>query len=242
MNIILTGFMGTGKTSVGKRLAKRMGWRFVDVDHLIETSAKISIPEIFAQRGEAVFRRLERRWISRTIHDRHQVIATGGGAFVDPQSRARLRLSGPVICLTATPQAVLARVGRKIATRPLLAKSRDPLARIRTLLRQRAPAYAKADLAIDTSHLGVEEVVERLWRELAPYLCRSWQYVQEHAMELAHRYGGKYIVVVDDRIIASGPTQLEAYHNAPHRMTGKRDAGIYYIPLPEESLTALCTT
>ena len=239
MNIILTGFMGTGKTSVGKRLAKRMGWQFIDVDRLIEASAKRSIPELFAQRGEAVFRRLERRCISRIIHDRYQVIATGGGAFVDPHSRARLRLSGPVICLTATPQTVLARVGRKIATRPLLAKGHDPLARIRTLLRQRAPAYAKADLSIDTSHLAIEDVVERLWKELAPYLCRSWQYVQEHATELAHRYCGQYIVVVDDQIVATGPTQLEAYHNAPHRLTEKRDAGIYYIPLPEESLTAL---
>jgi shikimate kinase len=239
MNIILTGFMGTGKTSVGKRLARRMGWRFVDVDRLIEASAKMSIPGIFAQRGEAVFRRLERRWISRIIHGRHQVIATGGGAFVDPQSRARLRLSGPVVCLTATPQAVLARVGRRLASRPLLAEGRDPLARIRALLRLRAAAYAKADLTIDTTHLAVEEVVERLWKELAPYLCRSWQYVQEHTLELAHRYGGKYIVVVDDQVVATGQTQLEAYHNAPHRLTEKRDAGIFYIPLPEESLTAL---
>ena len=241
MNIILTGFMGTGKTAVGKRLARRMGWRFVDVDRLITASAKMSVPEIFAQRGEAVFRRLERRCISRIIHDRHQVIATGGGAFVDPHSRARLRLSGPVICLTATPKAILTRVGRRLANRPLLTKSHDPLARIRTLLRRREAAYAKADLMIDTSRLAVEAVVERVWKELGPYLCRSWQYVQGHAAALAQRYGGRYVVVIDDRIVASGPTQLAAYHNAPHRLTQKRDAGIYYIPLPEESLTAFCT-
>ena len=238
MNIILTGFMGTGKSTIGKRFAKRMGWRFVDVDEHIEASTKQSIAEIFAQRGEGVFRRLERRWINRMIHEQHQVIATGGGAFIDPVSRARLRLSGPVVCLTATPQVILTRIGRRLAGRPLLASARDPIVRVRTLLKQRAAAYAKADLTIDTSRRSVEEIVERLWQELAPYLCRSWQYVQEHAIELAHRYGGRYIVVVGERIGASGPTQFEAYHNAPARLTGKRDAGIYYIPLPEESLTA----
>ena len=241
MNIILTGFMGTGKSTIGKRFAKRMSWRFVDVDERIETSTKQTIPEIFAKRGEDVFRRLERRWINRIIHEHHQVIATGGGAFVDPVSRARLRLSGPVICLTATPQVILARVGRQLAHRPLLASARDPLARMRTLIKKRASAYAKADLTIDTSRLSVEEAVERLWKELAPYLCRSWQYVQDHAMELGHRYSGQYIVVVGERVIASGPTQLEAFHKAPARLTDKRDAGIYYIPLPEESLTAFST-
>ena len=239
MNITLTGFMGTGKTAVGKRLAKRLGWKFVDIDHLIETGAHMPIAKIFDERGERVFRRLERRHISRIVHGYHQVVATGGGAFVDPQSRAQLRASGPVICLTARPHSILARVGRKIETRPLLTKATSPLARIRALLTQRASAYAQADLTIDTSDLSVEEVVERLWRKLGPYLCRSWQYLQDHAQELAQHYGGKYIVVVDNRIMASGQTQLEAYRNASERLTQKRDAGIYYIPLPEESLTAL---
>ena len=239
MNIILTGFMGTGKTSVGKRLAKRLGWRFVDVDSLIEAAAEMPITRIFAEHGEAVFRRLERRAITRVIHGHHQVIATGGGAFVDSQSRAKLRVSGPVICLTARPRAILARVGRRVETRPLLASRTQPLSRIRALLTQRARAYAQADLTIDTSALSIDEVVERLWDKLSPCLCNSWQYLIDHTRELAHRYGGKYIVVVDDRIVASGKTQLEAYHNASPRLTEKRDAGIYYIPLPEESLTAL---
>ena len=251
MNIILTGFMGTGKTAVGKRLAKRLGWRFVDIDQLIEESTDRPIAKIFAERGEQVFRRLERRFITRVIHGHHQVIATGGGAFIDAQSRAKLRVSGPVICLTARPESILSRVGRRLETRPLLAGSARPLARIKTLLAQRASAYAHADVIIDTTHFNVEAVVERLWRQLGPYVCRSWHYLQDHAQELAQRYGGQYIVVVEDRIIASGKTQLEAYRSAclprlparrrqaPERLTEKREAGIYYIPLPEESLTAL---
>ena len=230
--------MGTGKTAVGKRLAKRLGWCFVDIDSLIEESARMPIAKIFAERGQTVFRRLERRHINRIIRGDHQVIATDGGAFIDPQNRARLRVSGPVICLTARPQAILNRVKRTIDSRPLLAGGASPLSRIRTLLGQRASAYAQADLTIDTTTLSIDDVVERLWEKLSPCLCRSWQHLLKHSQELAQRYGGKYIVVVEDRIVASGETQLEAYQHAPHRLTDKQDAGIYYIPLPEESLTA----
>ncbi|MBI3996574.1 MAG: shikimate kinase [Candidatus Omnitrophica bacterium] len=240
MNVILIGFMGTGKTTVGKRLAKRLGWEFVDVDQLIEARAKIPIARIFAERGEPVFRRMERRCIGRVIHGHHQVIATGGGAVVDPQNRARLRASGLVVCLTARPAVILSRVGRKPAMRPMLEKSHaNPLSRIRSLMQERAAAYAKADLTIDTSGLSVDETVERIWEHVSPYLCKSWQYLLDHAGALAHRYGGKYIVVVDDRIVACGDTQLDAYQKASHRLDDKREAGIYYIPLAEESLTAL---
>lgn len=255
MNITLTGFMGTGKTAVGKRLAKRLDWRFVDIDALIEAGACMPIAKIFAERGEQVFRRLERRHISRIIRGDRQVIATGGGAFIDAQNRARLRVSGPVICLTARPQTILNRVKGKIALRPLLAGSANPLVRVRTLLHERQRAYAQADLTVDTTALSVEDVVDRLWEKLSPCLCKSWQYLLAHSKELAQRYGGKYIVVVENRIIASGETQLKAYHNAclprptgkvddarrrqaPTHLTNKQDAGIYYIPLPEESLTA----
>ena len=266
--------MGTGKTAVGKRLAKRLDWRFVDIDELIEASAKMPIARIFAERGEAVFRRLERRFISHAIHGSQQVVATGGGAVMDPQNRARLRASGPLICLTARPQVILERVGRKLAMRPLLAGlpaaprkglgraaclssrgpayrpsgagrrdrqaqagSSDPLARIRTLLNRRAGAYAQADLTIDTSNLSVDEVVNRIWEKISPCLCKSWQYLLEHGGELSQRYGGKYIVVVENRIVGCGQTQLEAYQHA--RLVKSQDAGIYYIPLAEESLTAL---
>ena len=233
MNIVLTGFMGTGKTTAGKRLAKRLGWRFVDVDQLIESSTKMPVAKLFAQRGEPVFRRLERRVIHRLARGQQQVIATGGGAFVDPQNRARLPMTGPVVCLTARPQAILNRVGRKLGARPLLAGAANPLSRIKTLLHQRANAYAQADLTIDTTSLSLDEVVERLWENLSPCLCKSWQYLQTHSQELGQRYGGKYVVVVDNRIVSSGKTQLEAYQNAERRLTERRDAGIYFIPLAE---------
>ena len=272
MNIILIGFMGVGKTSVGKRLAKRLGWQFVDVDQLIERSAKMSVSKLFVERGEPVFRRLERRAIGRVIHGRRQVIATGGGAFVDPQSRSKLRVSGPVICLTARPRTILNRLGRKRETRPLLHGSANPLATTKRLLAQRLGAYAQADLTVETDDLPVEGVVEHIWQQLSPYLCcKSWQYLLDHTEELSAQYGGKYVVVMNDRIVASGHTQLEAYQNAhlpkprdgrelhrervaappavdrrsssakssPSRIASTQEAGIYYIPLPEESLTAL---
>ena len=120
MNITFTGFMGTGKTAVGQRLAKRLGWKFVDVDRLIEQHAGLSIPRIFAERGEVVFRRMERRCISQVVRGQHQVLGTGGGAVMDPHSRAQLRACGPVVCLTARPQVILSRIGRKVSLRPML--------------------------------------------------------------------------------------------------------------------------
>jgi len=238
MNITLIGFMGTGKTTVGKRLAKRLGWRFVDIDEEIEASARKPVPRIFAEHGEPVFRRLEERIIRRATRTDHQVIATGGGAFVDPKNRARLRASGPVCCLTARPKTILARLGRRVKSRPLLAGA-DPLERIKTLLARRAKAYAQADVTIDTSDLAAEQVVERLWARISPGLCESWEYLLERSGDLAKRYAGKYVVMVDERIVASGDSQLEAFQNASQRLDQKREAGIYYIPLPEESLTAL---
>lgn len=255
MNIILIGFMGTGKSAVGKRLAKRLGWPFVDVDHLIEDSIGMSIPRIFSEKGEAIFRRIENRCISRVVRQRQQVIATGGGAFIDPENRARLKENGLVVCLTAQPQDILSRVGRKVDSRPLLQGTPNPLSRIKALLHERSHAYAQADLTVDTTGLSVEQTEERLWEQLSPYICQSWQYLLDHAGELAQHYGGKYVVVVQNRVVASGLTQLEAYRNARlsavsriregsqkpllRRVSVQPDAGIYYIPLPKEPLPVL---
>lgn len=156
-NIILTGFMGTGKTQVGSRLAKRLGWRFVDTDLLIEQELDTSIRQLFAEKGEAYFREQERRVIARVCQDQRCVIATGGGAIVDPVNAQRLQNSGLLICLTATPEVILARV-RGNTDRPLL-QADDPLATIRSLLARRSDAYARAQLTIDTSQQSVEQVV-----------------------------------------------------------------------------------
>ena len=156
-NIILTGFMGTGKTQVGRRLAKRLEWRFVDTDLLIEQELDTSIRQLFAEKGEAYFRKQERRVIARVCQAQRCVIATGGGAIVDPVNAQQLQNSGLLICLTATPEVILARV-RGNTDRPLL-QADDPLATIRSLLARRSDAYARAQLTIDTSQQSVEQVV-----------------------------------------------------------------------------------
>ena len=237
MNITLVGFMGTGKTTVGKRIAKRLGWKFIDVDQLIEASAKKPIAQIFAEHGEAVFRRFEERYIKHVTRANHQVIATGGGAYVDEANRSRLRASGPVICLTARPKIILERVGKQASGRPLLQGS-DPLARIKELLAKRSKAYAQADAVIDTSDLSIDTVVERVWEKVSPGLCRSWEYLRERSGDLAKRYGGKYVVVLNNRVVACGESQLEAFQKAAQRIGQSDDAGIYYIPSGEESLTS----
>ena len=237
MNITLTGFMGTGKTVVGRRLAKQLGWRFVNVDDVIEASAKKPVPKIFTEHGEQVFRRLEHRAILTITRDDEQVIATGGGAFANPFNRQVLRAVGPTVCLTAQPKVILQRVTPTLASRPLLANTSgaETLKRVEQLMAQRACAYAKADLTIETSRLSVDDVVEAVYEALNPWISKSWCYLLKHSDRLAQRYGGQYIAVLDDRIVAVGPTQLETYQRIRPRVPAECEVGIYYIPLPEES-------
>ncbi|MBI3795946.1 MAG: shikimate kinase [Deltaproteobacteria bacterium] len=157
-NIILTGFMGTGKSEVGKQLATVLGRKFIDTDIQIEQEEGMSIAQLFATRGEPYFRERERQTIAHACREEGAIIATGGGAMVSAENAARLKTSGTVICLTATPEVILGRV-QKDETRPLL-QSDDRLARVRTLLAARAVAYAKADAMLDTSDLAVNEVVQ----------------------------------------------------------------------------------
>ena len=233
--------MGTGKTVVGRRLAKQLGWRFVNVDDVIEASAKKPVPNIFTEHGEQVFRRLEHRAILKIARDDEQVIATGGGAFANPVNRQLLRALGPTVCLTAQPKVILQRVTPTLASRPLLANTTGTgtLKRIEQLAAQRAPAYAKADLTIDTSRLSVEAVVEAVYEALNPWMSKSWHYLLKHCDRLSQRYGGKYVAVLNDRIVATGPTQLETYQRIHPRVSAEREVGIYYIPLPDESAVAL---
>jgi shikimate kinase len=163
-NIVLTGFMATGKTSVGKRLAERLGCEFVDVDTLIEAEAGMPIPQLFSERGEASFRAIEAAMVERVTRGDRCVIATGGGAVVNPRNLALLKDSGTMIALTADPTTILARVGGA-ADRPML-QGADPRARIEQLLAARGHAYAQADVTVDTSARTVEEVVECIVRRL----------------------------------------------------------------------------
>jgi shikimate kinase len=159
-NIILTGFMGTGKSVVGKSLAARLGRPFFDTDVLIEEEAHASIARLFAEQGEPYFRALEAQMIKRVCARQRAVIATGGGAIVNAENARRMKGCGTVICLTATVETLLQRV-RDNTDRPLL-QGNNPLNKMRTLLTSRAEAYARADVWIDTSGLSVDEVVETI--------------------------------------------------------------------------------
>jgi shikimate kinase len=157
----LIGFMGTGKTTVGRRLAAELGWRFVDTDAEVERATGLTIPEIFARWGEARFRKEESRAVARVCSASAQVIATGGGAVLDPANRERLRRCGTVVWLVASPEVIQRRVGRS-GSRPLLAQD-GGLEHIRELLSRREPYYrALADITVDTSELSVAEVVREI--------------------------------------------------------------------------------
>jgi len=162
--VILTGFMATGKSEVGRRLARRLGRPFVDLDELVEAAAGKTVAAIFAAEGESRFRQLERGAVEEACRVPDAVIATGGGTLLDPENRRRLATAGPIVCLSASPEEILRRIGDP-AVRPLLADPNggsDRLARIQALLAERAPVYALATHAVDTAGLDVDGVVERV--------------------------------------------------------------------------------
>ena len=156
--------MGTGKTEVGRRLARTLGRTFVDTDRLVEAKAGRNVAAIFAEVGEAGFRTLERVAVAEACGLPDAVVATGGGTLVDPENRRRLAAAGPIVCLTAAPEEILRRVGGA-QSRPLLAgcaSNAERLARIRELLAERATAYGSATHTIDTTGATVDQVVARV--------------------------------------------------------------------------------
>ncbi len=167
-NVVLIGFMGTGKTAVGQEVASRLGCPFVDTDALIEERAGRPIARIFAEDGEGAFRRLEAEVVAAASARGGVVIATGGGVVLRSENMECLRQTGVIVALRADPQAILARVGEG-QDRPLLGS--DPEAGIRRLLQERDALYRNADLTLDTSVLPLEEVAARIVefvREQAP--------------------------------------------------------------------------
>jgi shikimate kinase len=150
--------MGTGKTEVGREVARRLDRPFVDTDQLIEEAAGLPVAEIFARFGEAHFRTLEREAVTRACGVPRAVVATGGGAMLDPENRRRLRAVGPVICLTASLETILARLAGDVS-RPLL-QGADPRTRITALLAEREEAYAAADCCVDTSGRSADAVAD----------------------------------------------------------------------------------
>jgi shikimate kinase len=167
--VVLVGMMGSGKSSVGRRLAGQLGLPFVDADAEIETAAGMSIPEIFAQRGESEFRDGERRVISRILTTRAPlVLATGGGAYMNAETRARIAELGISVWLKAEAEVLMRRV-RKRSNRPLL-QTADPEATMRRMLAEREPVYALADLTLisrdDPHDVVVEDALAALDRHL----------------------------------------------------------------------------
>lgn len=164
--IVLVGLMGAGKTSVGRRLAKLLDTTFVDADEEIVAAAGMSIADIFATYGEPVFRDLERRVIARLLEGPPGVLALGGGAFVDPGTRARVKERAISIWLDAELDTLVERTSRKRASRPLL-KDGDLRAKLETLLAERRPIYAEADHRVESGSLPPEAIAQRILELLA---------------------------------------------------------------------------
>lgn len=176
-NIILTGFMGVGKSSVGARLAAMLGMAHLDTDALIEAETQTTISDIFNTRGEAWFRRMEARTIRRASHLNGAVISIGGGALMDQRNVDVLKRAGILVWLRATPESILARLHAQdascIAARPLLAGGAG-LDRVRSLMEMREKGYRQADFVVDTDGKGPDEIACEIAREIAAERAAAW--------------------------------------------------------------------
>jgi shikimate kinase len=183
--LILTGFMATGKSVVAGALARQLGWRLLDCDEMLAARRGHSIAEIFRERGEDHFRMLEREIIAEIAGERPHcaqcgkprpaVVATGGGAIVDPVNFAVLSRAGIVICLVAQPNVIARRIGPAAASRPMLTQGGQPVdVRIAELLEARRAAYARVPVTIDTSELSVREVADAVLAAFVQYGREQW--------------------------------------------------------------------
>lgn len=166
--LVLVGMMGAGKTTVGRRLAARLNRRFIDSDEEIEKAAQMTIPEIFAQRGEPEFRAGETRVISRLLKEDGIVLATGGGAFVNLETRAQIKSGAVSVWLKADLDILFERVSRR-SNRPLL-KTADPKATLQKLIEDRYPIYAEADLTVLSRDVPQDSVAADVISALLHYL------------------------------------------------------------------------
>ncbi len=167
-SIVLVGIMGCGKSTVGKRLAQRLGLEFVDADSEIERAANMTVSEIFAEHGEPYFRSGEERVIARLLQEGPQVLATGGGAFMSDATRSEIETNGLSIWLKVDFETVMARVRRR-STRPLL-RNPDPEGTMRKLMAEREPVYAQAQLTVTSKDVPHEAVVDQIVLTLADHL------------------------------------------------------------------------
>jgi shikimate kinase len=170
-SIVLVGMMGAGKSSVGRKLAARLALPFVDADTEIEAAAGMSIPDIFETRGEAEFRAGETRVIARLLEAGPQVLATGGGAFMNADTRATIRAKGVSIWLRADFDVLMKRIKRR-SDRPML-KTDDPGATLRHLIEQRYPVYGEADIIVDSRDVLHDVIVDESLDALRGYFANA---------------------------------------------------------------------
>jgi shikimate kinase len=159
-SVVLIGMMGAGKSSIGRRLAARLGIPFVDADAEIEKAAGMTIAEIFAAHGEPYFRAGEARVIARLLEGGPQVLATGGGAFMNPETRAAIRAKAISVWLRASLEVLSRRIKRR-NDRPLL-KTSDPVVTLQHLIEERYPVYAEADLTVESRDVPHDTIVEEI--------------------------------------------------------------------------------
>ncbi|MBQ3451257.1 MAG: AAA family ATPase [Selenomonadaceae bacterium] len=168
-NVILTGFMGTGKTSLGKLLATKLGRPFVDIDKKIEAEQKLSIPKIFERFGEEHFRALEKSAVKELSERRGLVIATGGGTVKDEENLRLLKSSGVLICLTTEPEEIFARTARR-GERPVLdGGGSERLETIKKLLAERKKFYDRADYQVDTTEWSPLQIIDDICKYLRQF-------------------------------------------------------------------------
>jgi shikimate kinase len=168
-SIVLVGMMGVGKSSIGRRLAVRLGVPFVDADTEIEKAAGMSIPDIFARHGEADFRSGEARVIARLLDAGPQVLASGGGAVMNADTRAAIKAKGVSIWLKAEFDVLMRRIAKRKHERPML-QTDDPSETLRQLLITREPVYALADLIVQSREAPHDAIVAEIMRALSGFL------------------------------------------------------------------------
>lgn len=165
MNIVLVGFMGTGKTTIGRLLAQRLRRNFMDTDRWIVGYAGMTIPELFERFGEQAFRDTETEAARHVSTLEGHVVSTGGGILGRPENVELLRQNGHLVCLVARPEVILARTA-PWENRPMLRTAANPQEAVERLLAERAPQYAQADFQVDTSDLSSEQVIEQICDQL----------------------------------------------------------------------------
>lgn len=170
--VSLTGFMGVGKSRIGRELAHELMLHFIDLDGYIERETGLTIADIFRHLGEETFRRLEAEAVGELVQKDFMVLSLGGGTFVSPENREKLLNRGIVVALWASPETIFERVGRKPGKRPML-EGEDPLGRIQQMFLQREPIYRQAHIHVSTDGRRVQEVVKEIIEKL-------WDYTKLH--------------------------------------------------------------